>query len=94
MKPMPWARCSHGLLLSDIDVHVRQLVANNQPGVLRNAIYTTRNSARFLIRGARMCQQMQPYAWRETLDIIRCYRHSMRIYVRALRILEKTPEPA
>lgn len=88
MKPMPWTHRYCPVLLSDPDVHVAQLVAANQPGTLRSAIYTTRRSAQYLIRGARMVQQMQPYAWRETLEVLRGYRHTVRVCVRALRELE------
>lgn len=83
MKPMPW-KGRPSPLLSDPKVHVAQLVEIHQPGTLRSAQARTRASARTLIRGYRMVNCPDASFRREVVDTLRSYRHSARVYVRAL----------
>lgn len=83
MKPMPWKN-RPSPLLSDPDVHVAQLVRINQPETLRSALADVRFRAHYLIRGSRGTCVKDHAFWREVVDILRCYRHSARIFVRAL----------
>lgn len=84
MKPLPW---NHGMrpLLSDMEVHVNQLVQNNQPSVVRSALAQARASTRYLIRGSRGACIQRRADWLEILAVLECYRHNVRVYVRALK---------
>lgn len=85
MRPMPWYRLSTQLL-SDLELHAQQLAGINQPSTLRIALAKSRCSARFLIRGA---QFRNRHEWREIFGALSEYRHSVRVYVRALNKLQQ-----
>lgn len=88
MRPMPWYRLSTQLL-SDLELHAQQLAGINQSSTLRIALANSRCSARFLIRGARGAQFRNRHEWREIFGALREYRHSVRVYVRALNKLQQ-----